>query len=1137
MSIQIALRHRTEYHFDREVSLAPHTIRLRPAPHTRTPIHHYSLKVEPDEQYLNWQQDPFGNFVARLVFPEKASSLTVEVNLVAEMVTINPFDFFVEKYAEHYPFKYNKQEAKELTPYFERDKAKKRLRRVLKSIRHDLPGMKATRAMPEEEDKEPHSPHIVHFLVELNQRVHDLVGYTIRMEPGVQTCEQTLKRKTGSCRDSAWLMVQILRRLGLAARFVSGYLVQLTADQKSLDGPSGPEKDFTDLHAWTEVYIPGAGWIGLDPTSGLLAGEGHIPLACTPNPVSAAPITGATDKCEVTFDFVNEVTRIHEDPRVTRPYSDDQWQAILGLGDDIDVKLEQGDVRLTMGGEPTFVSIDDMDGAQWNTEALGEHKLERAGVLLRRLRTTFGKDALLHYGQGKWYPGEQLPRWAMTCAWLKDGQSVWKKPQLLADPAANSNYQEADAKAFAERLAHHLGLDKKYLNPAYEDVAYYLWKEGNLPDNVDVFDNRVNDPIERKRIRKVFEQGVNSVRGYALPLAWDESRDKWTSGKWTFRRGELFLIPGDSAMGYRLPLDSLLWEPKEERQKIIARDAFDIETPLPEIKDRLRMVRDPDAPFGHGLDQAKTVNSEAADKPGQNPKAVIRTTLCVELRDGHLYIFLPPLERLEHYLDLVNAIEAAATDLDYPIIMEGYEPPRDPRLQKLMVTPDPGVIEVNIHPASDWRELVKNTELLYEDARQSRLGTEKFMLDGRHSGTGGGNHVTLGAAMPTDSPFLRRPHLLRSLLAYWQNHPSLSYLFSGTFIGPTSQAPRVDEARDDALYELGIAFDRVPTGEIPEPWLVDRLFRNLLVDLTGNTHRAEFCIDKMYSPDSASGRQGLLEFRGFEMPPHARMAAMQTLLLRALVARFWDAPYTNGPVRWGTQLHDRFMLPHFVTADIYDVVDDLKRHGLAFDREWFDPFIEFRFPRYGTVDVGEMNLELRFAIEPWNVLGEEVTAFGTARYVDSSVERVQVKAQGLIVGRHVVTCNGRKVPLRNTGTQGEFVAGVRYKAWQPPSGLHPNIPADSPLVFDIIDTWNERSLGACSYFVSHPGGHNDPRFPVNANEAESRRLARFNGLTRDQQTMGGHSGGRIRVPQEQANPDFPWTLDLRSTPISNGGEP
>ena len=1121
MTIRIALQHRTEYHFDRPVNLSPHLIRLRPAPHTRTPIHQYSLKVEPEEHFINWMQDPFGNFIGRFVFPEKTKKFILDVNLVADLVTVNPFDFFVEETAEKYPFEYEEQLKKELIPYFEIKEAGARLKEFLKELKQANLGITATRANEAaNKTKETTSdrPHIVHFLVALNAAVQQHIGYTVRMEPGVQSCEKTLTKKTGSCRDTGWLLVQILRHFGLAARFVSGYLVQLTADQKSLDGPSGPEEDFTDLHAWAEVFVPGAGWIGLDPTSGLFAGEGHIPLACTPDPVSAAPIVGATDECEVSFKYKNEVLRVHEDPRVTKPYTDQQWQEIEHLGHLLDKQLKKSDVRMTMGGEPTFVSIDDMDSPEWNISALGEHKLDRAQELLLRIRDSFSFNAALHYGQGKWYPGEQLPRWALGCFWLKNGQSIWTNQKLLDSPTSKSKYSNKHAYKLIKRITSHLKLGLDDIRTAYEDVPYYLWKEGTLPKNVDVLSNRLDDEMERERIRKVFDRKLNTPAGFTLPVAWNDESECWQSTSWKFKRDHMYLIPGDSSMGYRLPLDSLIWEAKKKRQNLIEKDPFDEFGHLKEMRDRVFMIT------GDGSEQPLEVNKNIhphipKTKAGEEDPALIRTALCVEAREGHLHIFLPPLTKLEHYLDLVNAIEASAVELGLAIIMEGYEPPFDPRMQRISVTPDPGVIEVNIHPATNWDELVKNTTVLYEQARLSRLGTEKFMLDGRHSGTGGGNHITIGAAKPIDSPILRRPHLLKSLLTFWQNHPSLSYLFSGLFMGPTSQSPRVDEARDDALYELGIALSEMSNEQSSEPWKVDRLLRNLLVDLTGNTHRAEFCIDKLYSPTGTAGRLGILEFRGFEMPPHAQMSLVQALLIRTMIARFWDKPYEQKLVPWGTELHDRFMLPHYVERDMLDVIEDLKREGYHFDPEWLAPFIEFRFPRYGVINIGDIELELRFAIEPWHVLGEEMSSTGTSRYVDSSVERLQVKVKGMTGSRHTITCNGRRIPLHNTGSNGEFVAGVRYKAWQPPSGLHPTIGTHVPLVFDVVDEWNNQSLGGCTYHVAHPGGRSYETFPVNANEAESRRLTRF--------LLQGHTGGLMEIPEENVNPEFPLTLDLR----------
>lgn len=1123
MSIHIALNHKTVYKFDRPVQIFPHVIRLRPAAHSRTPIHAYSFNVGAKDYYINWQQDVYGNYLARLVFPEKVTELSLEVDLVAEMISINPFDFFVEDYAENFPFDYKDSLKKELQPYLE--------------ITEDGELLKAWVAKV---DKKKQT--INDFLVSLNQRLEKDIGYNVRMEPGIQSCEKTLKIRRGSCRDTAWLLVQILRHLGLAARFVSGYLVQLTADQESLDGPNGPDADFTDLHAWTEVYVPGAGWIGLDPTSGLFASEGHIPLACTPTPSRAAPVEGATGKCEVEFEHSNSVQRIHEDPRVTKPYSDEQWQHILALGNQVEEGLQAGDVRLTMGGEPTFVSIDDMDGAEWNTAALGEHKRELAGVLLEKMQAEFAPGSVLHYGQGKWYPGEPFPRWALGCFWRPDGKPVWKEPKWLATDQTDYGLTDKDAKRFTETLSRNLGIASRYIVPGYEDRLYYLWKEANQPGNVDWLTLNLRDSKHRNDLVLALQRGLDTPTGYALPLSWDDQKEHWQGTPWEFRREEMYLLPGNSPMGYRLPLDSLPWTAEDER---------DVESQPCPFEDR------PELPDYHGevewryrelVAPAEPAIPYADEQSNQKEwREIPRTALCIEVRNGCLHIFLPPLHHLEHYLDLLQSIEKTAVELEIPVMLEGYEPPSDPRLKSFKVTPDPGVIEVNIHPADNWQTLVDNTETLYELARLSRLGTEKFMLDGRHTGTGGGNHVTMGAATPTDSPFLRRPDLLRSLLTYWQHHPGLSYLFSGMFIGPTSQAPRVDEARNESLYELEIAFKQVAFDrngeENNQPWIVDRLLRNLLVDITGNTHRSEFCIDKLYSPDSFSGRQGLLEFRAFEMPPHARMALVQVLLLRTLVVRFWNQPYSHKLVRWGTSLHDRFMLPHYVEQDMREVCEELQQSGYDFDPEWLAPFHEFRFPVYGRVQYRGIELELRAALEPWHILGEEMSSQGTARFVDSSVERLQVKIKGMTDSRYAVVCNGHRVPLNPTGVQGEFVAGVRYRAWQPPSALHPTIGVHSPLVFDIIDTWNGRSIGGCTYHVVHPGGRSYDAFPVNAFEAEGRRIARFR---TNEHTPGklepkpvsekqvqfypeGSPPQPMQPPAETVNADYPYTLDLRTT--------
>ena len=1055
MALKVVISHITHYKYDRYISLSPHIVRLRPAPHSRTPIESYSLKIKPENHFLNWQQDPFGNYLARLVFPEKVKEFKIEVEIIADLITINPFDFFVDEKAKDFPFEYGKELTKELQPYLEIEEKGRKLKKFMKGL--DL-------------EKKP----IIDFLVYLNTEINKYLDYTIRLDPGVQTCEVTLGNKLGSCRDYAWLFVQVLRHLGLAARFVSGYLVQLKADVKSLDGPSGPEEDFTDLHAWTEVYVPGAGWIGLDATSGLFAGEGHIPLACTPHYDSAHAIDGMGDKCETEFEYSNTVTRIFESPRVTRPYREDQWEAIYQLGFEVDKELEANDVRLSMGGEPTFVSIDDMESDEWNTKADGPHKRELADRLAHKLLGTFTNGGMLHYAQGKWYPGEPLPRWQTSIIWRKDGKKIWKDPTLFADMNSKYDYTDADAEKFIKTLAKTLEVSEENVISAYEDPIHYIMKEAELPADIDPMECNLDDPLERRTLAQVLGHGLNKPVGYVLPLNYGITR--WLSSEWAFKRGKLFLVPGNSPIGLRLPMESLLFNPPNEFPMHFEPDLF---ADAPKLKKFIKNAkkRSRDA-------EKKTI---VPDSSG----IFVRTGLAVEVRDGKLYIFLPPLNHTEAFLDLMASIEATAKKLKVKVVLEGYEPAHDNRIERIKVTPDPGVIEVNIHPATSWKELSDNLLMLYADAHLSRLGTEKFMLDGKHTGTGGGNHVTIGALNPADSPLLRRPELLRSLITFWQHHPGLSYLFSGTFIGPTSQAPRVDEGRMENLYELEIAFSQIPeNGEVPF-WLTDRLFRHMLTDITGNTHRSEFCIDKLYSPDSSSGRLGILELRAFDMPPHSQMALLQMLLVRTLVSLFWRKPYKHKLVRWGTQLHDKFLLEHYVKEDIRDIVEFLNNEGYPFELDWFDPFFEFRFPLYGMATVENFHLELRAAIEPWHVLGEESSSQGTSRYVDSSLERVQVKVNHFVPERYVLTCNSVVVPLSPTGVEGEFVAGVKYKAWQPWSALHPTIGVDTPLVFDVVDTWNQRSIGGMTYHVSHPGGRSYDSFPVNSLEAESRRINRF----------------------------------------------
>lgn len=1101
MSITASIYHLTHYKYDRPVTLGPQSIRLRPAPHSRTRVISHSLTVSPSAHFVNHQQDPYGNWIARFIFPEPVREFKIEVDLVADMSVYNPFDFFVEDSAKTFPLSYDADIAPDLSIYLRTDPVGPLLQAFLATV--------------------PRTPMVtIDFLVMLNSRLAQEINYEIRMEPGVQTAEQSLGRAAGSCRDTSWLLVQVLRNLGLAARFVSGYLIQLKPDLIAIDGPAGTDKDFTDLHAWVEVYLPGAGWVGLDPTSGLLAGESHIPLAATPHYRHAAPISGVASMADVEFSFDMQVKRTAEHPRITKPFSDTAWDALNTLGHKVDARLAAGDVRLTMGGEPTFVSIDDFESDEWNSDAVGPTKRGLADTLMRRLQGKFSKGGLLHYGQGKWYPGETLPRWTFSLYWRKDGHPIWHDPDLLAREDTHENVGPDDAQALLTAIAQTLSVPRENVLPAFEDPAEWIIKEGNLPANVTPENSKLTDPEERARIAKVFERGLTTPAGYVLPVQrWQaKASNRWMSEVWELRRGKVFLVSGDSPVGYRLPLGTLPHIPKSDYPYINPQDPTEARQPLaiPEpAQPEQAIAHRTSAPAGQ-----EQVEQTLGDLSGR-----VRTAISVEARDGRLCVFLPPVETLEDYLELIAAVEGAAKTTGRKVLIEGYAPPHDPRVEVMRIAPDPGVLEVNIHPAANWAECVATTETVYEEARQCRLGADKFMVDGRHTGTGGGNHVVVGGATPSDSPFLRRPDLLKSLILFWQRHPSLSYLFSGTFVGPTSQAPRIDEARHDALYELEIALDQIwppNEGTPPPPWLTDRLLRNALIDVTGNTHRTEICIDKLFSPDGPTGRLGLVEFRGFEMPPNPRMSLAQQVLLRAIILRCWENPISGNLTRWGTTLHDRFMLPAFIWEDFTTVLDDLKAHDLILDPAWFEAQAEFRFPFCGEVTYENVTLELRAALEPWHVMGETGAIGGTVRYTDSSTERLQVTLKCANPDRYIVTANTRAVPLTATQTNGIRVGGVRYKAWKPSESMHPVLEVDAPLTFDIYDTWTGHSLGGCRYHVAHPGGRNFDTFPVNGNEAEARRLSRFEKL--------GHTPGAYQPAPERPHPEFPMTLDLRRRP-------
>jgi uncharacterized protein (DUF2126 family)/transglutaminase-like putative cysteine protease len=1054
MGLQLALHHRTQYRYDKAVSLGPQTIQLRPAPHCRTPILSYSLKVTPAEHLLNWQLDPHHNHLARILFSNKTDEFVVEVDLVAELSAYNPFGFLLEPGVENYPFEYEPALAKDLEPYRSVDSAGASLQAFLETVSNEKRGT-------------------IGFLVDLNRTVRDHVGYETRLDPGVQTCEETLDRRMGSCRDSAWLLVKILRHLGFAARFVSGYLIQLASDDPD---QGGPQTDSAELHAWAEAFLPGAGWIGMDATSGLFAGDGHIPLACTPDASRAAPIGGTVERANVDFSYSMNIRRLNDTPRTSKPFAEEDWAQVEDVAHSIDADLKAQDVRLTMGGEPTFVGIDEPESPQWNIDALGAVKRTRGLNLIQGLRERMSSGGLLHYGQGKWYPGEPLPRWALSCFWRVDGVPIWENVALIAREDQDSSFGTADAFAFAEALARRLQVSSENILPAFNAA------ESTEP------------------------------AGYILPIRRRQPSGhlSWSSQLWFLRPAHLQLLAGDSPIGYRIPTESLTW---------VAPDELDYEYEAAPFADLVKLPTHPTRRLD--LFEREPI---ADPLPGLSSNAdtapvLIRPALCVEAREGRLHVFLPYAPKLADYLDLLAAVEDTCQYLHKSVWLEGYAPPSDPRLRSFSVTPDPGVLEINLPPASNWDELERINTVLFEEARKNRLTAEKFAYDGSHLATGGGSHIVIGGATVPDSPFLRRPDLLRSMVAFWQNHPSLSYLFSGMYVGPTSQYPRVDEARMDALYELELAFRHLPLNNCP-PSTIDGLFRNLLVDVTGNSHRAEFCIDKLYAPEGLGLRLGLLELRAFEMAPHVRMGLVEMLLIRALVCTFWKRPFDSSLVRWGTALHDRFMLPHFVRRDFLDVIARLRRYGYDFEEKWFASHFEFRFPKIGSIAVDGVELELRGALEPWNVLAEETTSGRTVRSVDSSLERIQVKVSGFTTeSRYVVACNGRRVPLDPTGEPGEAVAGVRYRARQLSASLHPTIPVHAPLVFDIIDRWHERSIGRCIHHTKSPDGRIYTARPINTKEAQDRRRERFQ--------VSDDPPGFVTAPEEEINPHFPVTLDLR----------
>ncbi|MFT3764388.1 MAG: transglutaminase family protein [Minicystis sp.] len=1083
--MRLLIQHQSRYRYPRPATLGPHLVRLRPANHAKAKIEAFGLRIE-QPCNLRWQQDPSGNHVARVSFDEGArvDRFDVLVELAVDIRPVNPFDFYLDGVAEKLPFAYPAETARDLLPFLDTTDPSFAGGPELARFDADLPREGDT----------------ISLLVALNQAVNRRIRYVIREETGIWTPEETLVNGRGSCRDSAVLLVALLRARGLAARFVSGYLVQLTDEGMIPDAPRGVGRDVVDLHAWAEVYLPGAGWIGLDATSGLLCGEGHIPLACTAHPRLAAPIEGSSDTFAEDVSFSMTVGRLGHEPRPTAPYTDEVWRDLVAAGERADARLAELGIVLTMGGEPTFNARENTELPEWNGEALGPDKWARGVVLARELARRLAPGAVILRGQGKHYPGESLPRWALTICGRTDGVPLWSE---IADTVGSAGPSVSDARRFVTALADQLGVSGHVIE-AFEDPWRFLQDEANLPVDVDPLAARLDDPEDRRRLARVLGRGLGREVGFVLPLAREGSA--WRSERWSFRRGHLFLLPGDSPLGLRLPLRSLgPGVPLEIVEE-------PVHPPDP------RRFPESDDTDQHALPAARA----AVPAPASHP---IRTAVCVEVRDGMVHVFLPPLPSAADFFAIVGAVDAVRRALALDVQLEGYPPPSSPELRRFAVTPDPGVLEVNVPPTKSTAEYVALLDAVFDAALHAGLHAEKYLVDGRQAGSGGGNHLTLGGVTPLASPFLSRPDLLAGFLTFFQHHPSLSYMFTGLFVGPTSQAPRLDEARHDALYEMEIALRRAfdGAGDDPPPWLADMLFRHLLVDVSGNTHRSEICIDKLFAPDGAHGRQGLVELRAFEMPPHVRMSVAQMILVRSIVAALLKEPYDRPLARYGQSLHDRYLLPFWMWRDFEDVLAFLADRGQALPPEGYRPFLEMRCPVVGHLAAGDVRLEVRNAIEPWHVLGEEMTATGTSRYVDSSVERIEVLADGLLAERHRVLVNGQQLPLVPTGKAGQYVGGVRFRAWAPPHSLHPHLGVHHPVRIDVLDAWGRRSLGACAYHVWHPEGRAFDAPPLTRFEAAARRAQRF--------TVEPAMPWPVRPIEASAHADAPYTLDLRRYPV------
>lgn len=1048
MSTPVALIHHIEQAFGSRRTVPTHWLRVRPAPHTRPAVTAYTIQVDCQPHFLNWVRDPFENHVARLDLPEPVTGLALTVEILADLVPLNPFDFLTESEATRFPFEYAEQTRKELAPYLKIETPGARLSAWLKTLDHE-------------------PAYIVEKLGTLNQAVHQRVTSPgLNWNPAFPGTEAAILDgieldgvlETGGFTpwQAAWLLTLSLRHLGLAARFTSGYRIFLDV--------SDPASDTASLHAWSEVFIPGAGWLGLDPAAGMYTHEGYIPLASTPEPVRALPLTGLDSRYPLQHTV--KVRRLLP-ATLPNPYTEAQWADLNATGEQVNAVLAAQDIRLANAQTLSFVSPAHRYAPEWSTQALGQHKRQVAEELLQRLKRLWAAGAVIQETQGEWFGGETLPRWQLQVCFRSDGLPLWHHEDWHDIHALQEPLTAADLETFARSLTRNLQLSPDYLLPAHEDPLYELWRNRRTLQFHPPAE-ALSDTTSRRQLADRLSETRCDPVAYVLPLRWEPLTGRWHSGRWSFRRGGLYLVPGDSAPGYRLPLGSLPVDAEAAALRDPERCPFETRSLLPGVHGELstRLTHLLSAPL-----------LEVADD--DHPQGTVpRTALSLRLHQGRVRVFLPPLTHLEHYLELITAIEATAVTQGIPVMFEGYPPPQDHRLRRFTLEPDAAVLKLGLPMTSDWP--LSQTTLTTAYAEAARLGL--YGLHSRNTGSrmgpGGSTELVLGGEEPAQSPFLFRPRLLRSLIACWQHHPALSYFLAGRQIGPSGHAPRPDEGRADALYELDIALARMPLDEPGLPWIPDRILRHLLADPSGDIRRAEIRIDSLYDPDRMGQRLGHIILRAFETAENAPLATAQLLLVRALIATLSRRPINRPLIDWGTALHDRYLLPGVLWADLKTVLAEIREAGIPIQDEWYQPLLEGRFPLLGGVQWGEIRLELRPAHEPWPILAEEVTASGVARFVDSANDRVQVEVWGITPDRHVLACNGRRVPLQSTGTRGHYLAGVRYKVWNPVATLHPTLPPVYDLAFDLIDTWTGKVVGRFTYQPPRPSVPGPVALPV-----------------------------------------------------------